>query len=524
MGIRSIPEFGQVVLRRIGIPPERIRVIQRGTRFESLIVPDRLWRISRSVNRRFDDILGRITAGHVRGRPDLRLYLSRSEIPRRSIGNERDIEDLFRRAGFEVLHPQNHGFPAQLELYGRAAVLAGLAGSALHNIIFCPKGAATISIGDSRAAVTRNQLVCGALAGGLTAAIPFAGDRQGFHIPTLAPELAAVLERLDDPRQSGHDVGPRRSRVAAMALPSAPASYAGRAPRAPEFAMTTETQKAVGDYWSARATPSGNWWTNRLVIRDINRRVIGTPYPEVSRGAVELGRRLVDGRRLRRGISLGSGQGGTPARDVLERMLSYGRRLLSGRRLRRGVSVGSGHGGKEIALVRDGFVEHMLCYDLAAARVAHARETAAGLGLAERIEFRQADAFALHSGPEFDFVYWNNSLHHMFDVPAALAWSRDVLRPGGLLLDRRVRRPEPDALRRRDARLRQRRPRAPARAAAGAPPAAWSSAGSTGTASRRASPAIRPRRRTPGGRWRPSPSSSTPRWCGRPGAWSISWR
>jgi SAM-dependent methyltransferase len=159
----------------------------------------------------------------------------------------------------------------------------------------------------------------------------------------------------------------------------------------------TETQKAVGDYWSARAKSSGNWWTNRLVIRDINRRVIGEPYREISRGAVELGRRLA-------------------------------------RPLEHGISVGCGNGGKEIALVRDGVVGHMLGYDLAEARIAHARASAAALGLADRIEFRQADAFALHGRPEFDSVYWNNSLHHMFDVPAALAWSRDVLRPGGLLL------------------------------------------------------------------------------------------
>jgi SAM-dependent methyltransferase len=163
--------------------------------------------------------------------------------------------------------------------------------------------------------------------------------------------------------------------------------------------MATRMQTAVGEYWSARKPSTGNWWTNRMVVRDINRRVIGEPHAEISRGAVELGRRLAGGRPLRRGIS-----------------------------------VGCGNGGKEIALVRDGVVGHMLGYDLAEARLAHARETAAGLGLSDRIEFRQGDAFVSHAGPEFDFVYWNNSLHHMFDVPAALTWSRDVLRPGGLLL------------------------------------------------------------------------------------------
>lgn len=192
-----IPSFAQDALRRIGVPPERVRVIEDVTRFESLTVPDRLWHINHSVNRRFDSILEKLTAGYLRRRPTLRLYLSRGGISRRSVGNERDIEELFREAGFVVIQPQNYSLGAQLELYGQADMLAGLAGSALHNVIFCPKGAAVISVGDSRTAVTRTQPVCGALAGGVTAVIPFAEDRQGFHVPTLAAELSAVLEQLD---------------------------------------------------------------------------------------------------------------------------------------------------------------------------------------------------------------------------------------------------------------------------------------------------------------------------------------
>lgn len=161
----------------------------------------------------------------------------------------------------------------------------------------------------------------------------------------------------------------------------------------------SQNQKTVGDYWSTRAKASGNWWTNRMIVRDINRRVAGTPHPEVSRGALDLGAELMGDRPRRLGIS-----------------------------------VGCGNGVKEIALVRMGYVERMLCYDLAESRIAQATARAAEHGLEGRIEFRVADAFSLHTGPEFDFVYWNNALHHMFDVPAALAWSREVLAPEGLLL------------------------------------------------------------------------------------------
>ena len=158
--------------------------------------------------------------------------------------------------------------------------------------------------------------------------------------------------------------------------------------------------RTVGSYWSAHARPSGNWWTNEMVVRDINRRVNGMAHTEVSRSAHELGRDLAP-------------------------------RCMTGR----GVSVGCGIGAKEIALLEGGFDGHMIAYDLAESRIGRARARAARHGLEmDRIEFHVADAFMRHDAPEFDLVYWNNSLHHMFDVPAALVWSRDILRRGGLLL------------------------------------------------------------------------------------------
>lgn len=136
-----------------------------------------------------------------------------------------------------------------------------------------------------------------------------------------------------------------------------------------------------------------------MVIRDINRRVSGAQSAQVSRGALDLGQSLVGGRILRHGIS-----------------------------------VGCGNGSKEIALIAAGVVQSMVCYDLAVDRIAAANATAAQRGLGDRITFHVADAFDIFKKPTFDFVYWNNALHHMFDVPGALAWSRDVLEPGGLLL------------------------------------------------------------------------------------------
>lgn len=190
----GIPGFAREAFARLGVEAGRIRLVERPARFERLIVPDRLWLMNASVNAAYRRTVAAVAGRHRRPRPRLRLYLSRAGMAKRAVPNEPAIEAVFRRAGFAVIRPQDHGFGAQLELFGQAAMLAGLAGSALHNVIFCPPGAATISVGDRRGPLTRNQLVCGALVHGATAAIPYAAGPDGFDIPTLEAELAEILE------------------------------------------------------------------------------------------------------------------------------------------------------------------------------------------------------------------------------------------------------------------------------------------------------------------------------------------
>ncbi len=166
--------------------------------------------------------------------------------------------------------------------------------------------------------------------------------------------------------------------------------------------MTSSTdaeQATVADFWSKRKVTSGNWWGNTVTRRHINMRVAGDSSGVAGGGFLKLGREFVGDKPL----SLG-------------------------------VSVGCGRGQKEMQLIEAGIVERMICYDLAVSRIEDARALAAEKNLSDRMEFIIGDAFAAVREPAFDLVHWNNSLHHMFDVPAAVAWSHHVLKPGGLLM------------------------------------------------------------------------------------------
>ena len=58
--------------------------------------------------------------------------------------NEQDVEDIFRRHGYEIVYPETLSFADQLALYGQCAVIAGAMGSNVHNTGFMPPGAQSL--------------------------------------------------------------------------------------------------------------------------------------------------------------------------------------------------------------------------------------------------------------------------------------------------------------------------------------------------------------------------------------------
>lgn len=162
----------------------------------------------------------------------------------------------------------------------------------------------------------------------------------------------------------------------------------------------------IGDHWSGvyrkPETPlKTRWWQCEHIVRHINKRVCGEALSDTSAGLHKL------------------------ALDRFAGQVPFGR----------GVSIGSGAGHKERAAIECGLVEHFTLYELSSAAVEMGREEAAKAGLAERMEFRLEDGFQREQTEDiYDLVYWNNALHHMFDVQAAIAWSRRVLKPRGVFL------------------------------------------------------------------------------------------
>ena len=159
----------------------------------------------------------------------------------------------------------------------------------------------------------------------------------------------------------------------------------------------TETSKRVSEKWNAQAqAPSvrKNYWQFPEICSQINLKICGKPLPGVAHG--------------------------------------MNRRLNQIGPFTRAVSVGCGRATKETSLLRTGIVERIDCYDLADARLAEAKTRMQAAGVLDRAELICGDAFAQTPRARYDLVYWESSLHHMPDALAAVRWSYEVLKPGGV--------------------------------------------------------------------------------------------
>jgi ubiquinone/menaquinone biosynthesis C-methylase UbiE len=101
----------------------------------------------------------------------------------------------------------------------------------------------------------------------------------------------------------------------------------------------------------------------------------------------------------------------------------------------RALEIGSGTGYFSLNLMQEGVISELVATDVSAGMLESLSGTAAGLGLSERVETRQADAEDLPFEDEsFDLVLGHAVLHHIPDLAKAFSEFNRVLRPGGAIV------------------------------------------------------------------------------------------
>ena len=163
--------------------------------------------------------------------------------------------------------------------------------------------------------------------------------------------------------------------------------------------------KIIGNHWSKISEKNVGvprvlrWWQSPYIIKYINKIVCGREVAGFSQGLIELVK--------------------NKTKDFIP--------------FEKGISVGGGNGEKEMNLIEQGIVQTFELYEFSEVRIAQGKALAKQRFLEGKIRFIHGDAFDLITKTEqYDFVHWNNSLHHMFDVDKAVEWSRKILKSDGL--------------------------------------------------------------------------------------------
>tara|TARA_Y100001978_G_scaffold99802_1_gene89329 strand:+ start:302 stop:1192 length:891 start_codon:yes stop_codon:yes gene_type:complete len=92
------------------------------------------------------------------------------------------IEEVFREVGFDIIKPETMSILDQIKLMQSARIIAGFAGSQLHNSIFCREGTFVISLGDERSpgAIIPNQLMCDSISGAISMLAPYSKSKESM--------------------------------------------------------------------------------------------------------------------------------------------------------------------------------------------------------------------------------------------------------------------------------------------------------------------------------------------------------
>ncbi len=78
--------------------------------------------------------------------PHRKLYISRSDVRRRPLLNQAELDRFFAAAGFEVATPGRMALDDQIRMFHEAALVVGPHGGGLTNVMFCQAGAAVYEL------------------------------------------------------------------------------------------------------------------------------------------------------------------------------------------------------------------------------------------------------------------------------------------------------------------------------------------------------------------------------------------
>lgn len=133
------------VFRALGVF-ERVVLCDTPMDVDHLVVPEAAFHYSQWANAAFVTPFERIARRAGTRRSAKRLYISRAQLGNSQSIPEEELEDLFRSDGYDIVYPETLPFDEQVALFSSHELFCGISGSAMHNVLFAPRGASVTYI------------------------------------------------------------------------------------------------------------------------------------------------------------------------------------------------------------------------------------------------------------------------------------------------------------------------------------------------------------------------------------------
>lgn len=157
-----------------GIEPDDVHVFTNPCRPEVLYSASSMFSLADYIHPGIADLWQRAGDGLARlstvEASPARIFCTRPTTLKRACHNTGEVEDLFRRHGFEIVDPAAHSLPDQVAMFRRAEAVGGFVGSGLFNLVFTPTPTPVFTVGPVTYNARNEHLICAVLGHPLVAA------------------------------------------------------------------------------------------------------------------------------------------------------------------------------------------------------------------------------------------------------------------------------------------------------------------------------------------------------------------
>jgi len=133
--ISKISEFHYEFLRLLGIPKERIEIIDKPTQFSKVVIPDEtiyaLYGYKKEYNIVFDEIRKNVVPKN-----DKKIYLTRTQLKEHYDENEEFFEQFYEKRGYKIIAPETLPLEEQIAYVSGADEIVTTAGTLSHFALF----------------------------------------------------------------------------------------------------------------------------------------------------------------------------------------------------------------------------------------------------------------------------------------------------------------------------------------------------------------------------------------------------